>query len=165
MKPWTELFSDFFHNPSVIDLVHIYVHIYKLDIWSGLYSSWESSSWRYQAHCRDPSSDIRCLVGCSYPLGLGWCYLYLTEQKEGIQIWLWKLQRLSQLETVGEVFAKLLLNRLTAWISPSVILESQYGFKSGRGTTNMIFSVRQLQEKCIEHCMMPLISGPDFRFG
>ena len=58
---------------------------------------------------------------------------------------------ISLLESVGKVFARLLLNRLTKWILPSVIPESQSGFRAGRGTMDMIYSVRQLQEKCIEH--------------
>ena len=58
---------------------------------------------------------------------------------------------ISLLESVGKVFSKLLLDRLTKWICPRVIPESQCGFRSGRGTVDMIFSVRQLQEKCIEH--------------
>ena len=58
---------------------------------------------------------------------------------------------ISLLEAVGKVFAKVLLNRLTRWICPSVLPKSQCGFRSGRGTMDMIFSVRQLQEKCIEH--------------
>ena len=58
---------------------------------------------------------------------------------------------ISILETVGKVFAKILLNRLTKWICPRIIPESQCGFRAGRGTMDMIFSVRQLQEKCIEH--------------
>ncbi|XP_014784919.1 uncharacterized protein LOC106879754 [Octopus bimaculoides] len=37
------------------------------------------------------------------------------------------------------------------WICPSVIPESQCGFRSSRGTMDMIFSARQLQDKCIEH--------------
>ena len=58
---------------------------------------------------------------------------------------------ISLLESVGKVFSKLLLDRLNKWICPKVIPESQCGYRSGRGTMDMIFSVRQLQEKCIEH--------------
>ena len=52
---------------------------------------------------------------------------------------------------MGKVLAKLLLNRLMKWGCPSVIPESQSGFRSGRGKMDIIFSARQLQEKCIEH--------------
>ena len=48
------------------------------------------------------------------------------------------------LESVGKVLARLLLNRLTEDICPDVIPESQNGFRSGRGTSDMIFSVRQI---------------------
>ena len=57
---------------------------------------------------------------------------------------------ISLLEAVGKVFAKLLLNCLLEWVCPTVIPESQCGFRAGCGTMDMIFSVRQLQEKCIE---------------
>lgn len=57
------------------------------------------------------------------------------------------------LESVGKVLARLLLNRLTDNICPLIIPETQCGFRSGRGTNDMIFSVRQLQEKCIEQHM------------
>ena len=39
------------------------------------------------------------------------------------------------------------------YISPVVIPESQCGFRSGRGTMEMIFCLRQTQEKCIEQNM------------
>ena len=54
------------------------------------------------------------------------------------------------LESVGKVLARVLLNRLQEFICPAVIPESQSGFTSGRGTVDMIFSARQVQEKCIE---------------
>lgn len=54
------------------------------------------------------------------------------------------------LEAVGKVLARLLLNRLQEQICNNVFPEAQCGFRANRGTTDMIFSVRQLQEKCIE---------------
>ena len=57
---------------------------------------------------------------------------------------------ISLLEAVGKVFSKVLSNRLIKWICPNVITESQCGFRTGRGSMDMIFSVRQLMEKCIE---------------
>ena len=39
------------------------------------------------------------------------------------------------------------------YIAPVVIPESQCGFRSGRGTMDMIFCLRQTQEKCIEQNM------------
>ena len=57
---------------------------------------------------------------------------------------------ISLLETVGKVFARLLLNRLEKYVCPEVIPESQSGFRAGRGTVDMIFSARQIIEKCNE---------------
>ena len=54
------------------------------------------------------------------------------------------------LESVGKILARLLLNRLQTHICSKIIPEAQCGFRSNRGTTDMIFSVRQLVEKCIE---------------
>ena len=47
---------------------------------------------------------------------------------------------ISLLEAVGKVFSKVLSNHLIKWICPNVI----------PGTIDMIFSARQLMEKCIE---------------
>ncbi len=44
----------------------------------------------------------------------------------------------------GKILARVLLNRLIYH------LESQCGFRKGRGTIDMIFAARQLQEKCQE---------------
>ena len=57
---------------------------------------------------------------------------------------------ISLLVHVGKVFTRLLLNRLITYICPRIIPESQCGFRSGRGTVDMVFSARQIQEKCIE---------------
>ena len=51
---------------------------------------------------------------------------------------------------MGKVFSRILLNRLEKHICPSVIPESQSGFRGGRGTVDMIFSARQLVEKSLE---------------
>ena len=48
------------------------------------------------------------------------------------------------------MLARLLLNRLMEHICPKIIPETQCGFRSGRGTTDMIFVARQIQEKCIQ---------------
>lgn len=56
---------------------------------------------------------------------------------------------ISLLSIVGKVFARILLTRLQT-LAARVYPESQCGFRAGRSTTDMIFSVRQLQEKCRE---------------
>ena len=53
------------------------------------------------------------------------------------------------LSVVGKMFARVVLARLQI-LADRIYPESQCGFRSGRSTVDMIFSVRQLQEKCRE---------------
>ena len=68
---------------------------------------------------------------------------------------------ISLLAIAGKILARILLNRLQGHLEcasaeeepverPSLLPESQCGFRQGRGTVDMIFTVRQLQEKCRE---------------
>lgn len=57
---------------------------------------------------------------------------------------------ISLLSIAGKVFARILLNRLYAHITPGIVPETQCGFRNNRSTVDMIFCLRQLQEKCIE---------------
>ena len=51
----------------------------------------------------------------------------------------------------GKILARLLLNRLNEHLEQSgLVPESQCGFRKDRGTIDMIFTARQLQEKCQE---------------
>ena len=56
---------------------------------------------------------------------------------------------ISLLSIVGKVFARVVLTRLQS-LASRVYPESQCGFRAGRSTVDMIFSLRQLQEKCRE---------------
>ena len=56
---------------------------------------------------------------------------------------------ISLLSVLGKVFARILLVRLQK-LAGRVYPESQCGFRSGRSTIDMVFSVRQVQEKCRE---------------
>lgn len=58
---------------------------------------------------------------------------------------------ISLLSIAGKVLARLLLNRLNAHLEEQGLLpESQCGFRKERGTIDMVFAARQLQEKCQE---------------
>ena len=57
---------------------------------------------------------------------------------------------ISLLSVAGRIFARILLNRLSTHITPEVVPETQCGFRGNRSTVDMIFCLRQLQEKCIE---------------
>ena len=50
---------------------------------------------------------------------------------------------------VGKTFARFMLNRLQT-LAERVYLEAQSGFRAERSTIDMIFSLRQLLEKCRE---------------
>ena len=52
---------------------------------------------------------------------------------------------ISLLSIVGKVFARVILMRLQK-LAERIHLESQCGFRAGRSTLDMIFSLRQLQE-------------------
>ena len=54
------------------------------------------------------------------------------------------------LEAVGKVVARIIQGRLQK-LAERELPESQCGFRKGRGCTDMIFTVRQLTEKAIEH--------------
>ena len=54
---------------------------------------------------------------------------------------------ISLLSIAGKIFARILLNRLSTHITPEVVPETQCGFKGNRSTVDMIFCLRQLQEK------------------
>ncbi|XP_063590147.1 uncharacterized protein LOC134767028 [Penaeus indicus] len=56
---------------------------------------------------------------------------------------------ISLMSVTGKTFARVLLPRLQK-IADRIYPESQCGFRSGRSTADMIFSVRQIQEKCRE---------------
>ena len=58
---------------------------------------------------------------------------------------------ISLLSIAGKILAKSLLNRLNVHLDQTgLIPESQCGFRKDRGTIDMIFTARQLQEKCQE---------------
>ena len=58
---------------------------------------------------------------------------------------------ISLLSVAGKIFGRIIVNRLSFHVfCQDVIPESQCGFCSGRGTADMIFTARQIQEKCRE---------------
>ena len=56
---------------------------------------------------------------------------------------------ISLLSIVGKVFSRILLTQLQT-LAARIYPESQCGFRAGRSTIGMIFTVRQIQEKCWE---------------
>ena len=58
-------------------------------------------------------------------------------------------RRISLLCVAGKIYCKIMLNRLKQ-LSEKILRESQSAFRSERSTNDMIFSLRQTQEKAIE---------------
>ena len=54
------------------------------------------------------------------------------------------------LSIAGKMLARILLNRLVRHLEKGLLPESQCGFQKECGTMDMVFAVRQLQEKCQE---------------
>jgi len=51
----------------------------------------------------------------------------------------------------GKILSRVILNRLTKHVCDNILPDGQCGFRAGRSTMYMIFTARQLQEKCREH--------------
>jgi len=60
---------------------------------------------------------------------------------------------ISLLSIAGKILARILLNGLIATVSEDNLPESQCDFRPYRSTVDMIFTVRQVQEKCREQNM------------
>ena len=69
---------------------------------------------------------------------------------------------ISLLEVVGKVVAKLIQIRLQQ-LAERVLPESQCGFRKGRGCNDMIFTVRQMSEKAVEHRVKQFFIFVDLR--
>ena len=65
-----------------------------------------------------------------------------------------KYRGISLLSIVGKTFARVILNRLQK-LAERVYPEAQCGYRRARSTSDKLFSLRQLQEKCREQ-QMPL---------
>ena len=57
---------------------------------------------------------------------------------------------ISLLPIAGKIMATVLLNRLNDHLEQGLLPESQCGFWKDRGTIEIVFAARQLQEKCQE---------------
>ena len=67
---------------------------------------------------------------------------------------------ISLLEVMGKVVARMIQNRLQV-LADMELPESQCGFRKGRGCVDMIFSIRQLTEKAVEHIFVDLTKAYD----
>ena len=74
----------------------------------------------------------------------------VTIYKKGDRTECCNYRGISVISAAGKIFAWILLNRLSSHITPQMVPETQCGFRSNRSTVDMIFCIRQHQEKCIE---------------
>ena len=74
----------------------------------------------------------------------------VTIYKKGDRTECGNYRGISLRSAAGKIFARILLNRVSSHITPEVVPETQCGFRSNRSTVDMIFCLRQLQEKCTE---------------
>lgn len=75
--------------------------------------------------------------------------LIVTVFKKGDKSDCGNYRGISLLSAAGKILTRELLNRLLP-IAEDLLPESQCGFRAARGTVDMIFTARQLQEKCQE---------------
>lgn len=180
MGRWTEHFQDLFFNPSVVDDDAV-DSIPQRELYPEL--DMEPSLGEVVACIKQintgksPGLDgipvellvhgglnihkaVYSLIICAWraePVAQDWidAILITLYKGKGKKTECGSYRGISLLEAVGKVFARLLLNRMNNTVCPEVIPESQSGFRAGRGTVDMIFSARQLVEKCKEQ-RMPL---------
>jgi hypothetical protein len=69
---------------------------------------------------------------------------------------------ISLLSVAGKIMARVILNRIEKYICTRILPETQCGFRSNRSTIDMVFSLRQIQEKCIEQNMELYVVFIDF---
>ena len=69
---------------------------------------------------------------------------------------------ISLLSIAGKIMARIILNRLNTLLAHDILPETQCGFRSGRSTIDMIFTLRQVQEKCLEQNMPLYVIFIDF---
>ena len=60
---------------------------------------------------------------------------------------------ISLLSIAGKIVTRIILNRIEKTICPLILPETQCGFRRNRSTIDMVFSLRQIQEKCTEQNM------------
>ena len=110
-----------------------------------LLNSCRSMETRRSQHVQQTAStNHQCLGG-------GFCTTSIvTIYKKGVRTDCGNYRGISLLSTAGIIFARIFLNILSTHITPDVVREKQCGFRGNWSTVDMIFCLRQLQEKCIE---------------
>ena len=81
------------------------------------------------------------------------CSQFLSVQSQGEKSVCSNYRGITLLSIAGNILARVLLNRLIPTIAQENTPESQCGFMSNTGTVDMLFVLRQIQDKCREQNM------------
>ena len=177
METWVEHYSDIYSrenivSPSALDAVECLPTMEELDTEPTLEELSKATDSLAQAPGSDgipPDLIKHCKTNFLHSLHVLLCQCWQEgavpqDMRDAKIITLFKNKRertdrnnnrdISLLSVIGNVFAKVILIRLQK-LAERVYPESQCGFQAGRPTIDMVFSLRQLQEKCTEQ-QMPL---------
>ena len=107
--------------------------------------------------------DLMFLVWESERVPSDWCNAVIVPiPKKGDLLECDNWRGISMLEVVGKILPRVIQDRLQEIVEEEV-LESQCGFRKRRGCVDMIFVVRQLAERVVEHCTKHFILFIDFQ--
>ena len=101
-------------------------------------------------HRRQHNFILDCWSAMCLPHQLTNASIILAYKQKGDRAECDNSRGISLLSLAGKVLAKIMLTRLLEHVVDLVLPESQCGFRHGRSTIDLIFVVRQLQEKCRE---------------
>jgi hypothetical protein len=87
---------------------------------------------------------------------------YIPIHKKGDKTLCQNCRGIALLMVVYKIFAKILAGRMTLYME-EVVGDYQCGFRKNRSTTDQIFAVRQILEKCYEHNVDIHMLSVDFK--
>ena len=92
---------------------------------------------------------VCCCEQGKLPHDLRYVVIITLYKNKGEQSHCWNYRGMTLLSIAGKILARGLLNRLVPSIADEHLPETQCGFRANRGTTDMVFALRQVQEKCL----------------
>ncbi|XP_017661544.1 PREDICTED: LOW QUALITY PROTEIN: RNA-directed DNA polymerase from mobile element jockey-like, partial [Lepidothrix coronata] len=101
-------------------------------------------------HTKFHKSVVHCWELGELPSDLRDAVIITLYKKKGIKSDCSNYRGITLLSIAGKILARILLNRLIPAIAEEILPESQCGFRANRSTTDMVFVLSQLQEKCRE---------------
>ena len=102
-----------------------------------------------------------CWINCTLPSDLRNAVVIALYKNKGEKSDCSNYRGITLLSIAGKILARILLNRLTPTIAEAHLPESQCSFRTQHGTSDMVFVLRQLQEKCREQNLSLFITFVD----